>query len=74
VTSPISVISRRHRLAAPELRRYIVAVAAHRRQPVMPMAVALANMPDRQQSYAAMVERMSHLSPPPGHWTELITA
>ena len=38
----------------------------------MPMAVALADMPDRQQSYAAMVERMSYLSPPPEHWTELI--
>lgn len=38
----------------------------------MPMAVALANMPDRQQSYTAMVERMSYLSPPPEHWTELI--
>ncbi len=38
----------------------------------MPMATALANMPDRQQSYAAMVERMSYLSPPPERWTELI--
>jgi hypothetical protein len=38
----------------------------------MPMVVALANMPDRQRSYAAMVERMSYLSPPPERWTELI--
>ncbi len=38
----------------------------------MPMAAALANMPDRQQSYAAMVERMSYLSPPPERWTDLI--
>ncbi|HET7485815.1 MAG TPA: hypothetical protein VFJ64_10645 [Solirubrobacterales bacterium] len=38
----------------------------------MAVAVALANMPNRQQSYAAMVERMSYLSPPPEHWTELI--
>lgn len=60
------VASRRHRLAAPELRGHILAVASHRRQPVMPMAVALANMPNRQQPYAAMVERMSYLSPPPG--------
>jgi predicted nucleotidyltransferase component of viral defense system len=66
------VTSRRHRLAAPELRRHILAVASHRQQPVMPMAVAVANMPDRQQSYAAMVKRMSYLSPPPEHWTELI--
>jgi hypothetical protein len=66
------VASRRHRLAAPELRGHILAVASHRRQSVIQMAVALINMPDRQQSYAAMVERMSYLSPPPEHWTELI--
>jgi hypothetical protein len=36
------------------------------------MAEALANMPDRQQSYAAMVARMSYLSPPPELWTDLI--
>lgn len=66
------VTSRRHRLAAPELRRHILAVASHRRQPVMPMATALANMPDRQQPYAAMVERMSYLSPPPKRWIDLI--
>ncbi len=66
------VTSRRHRIAAPELRGHILAVASHRRQPVMPMVTALANMPDRQQSYAAMVERMSYLSPPPEQWTELI--
>jgi len=38
----------------------------------MSMALALLHMPDRQQSYAAMVERMSYLSPPPGRWTDLI--
>jgi hypothetical protein len=66
------VSSRRHRLAAPELRGHILTVASHRQQPVLPMEVALVNMPDRQQPYAAMVERMSYLSPPPEHWTELI--
>jgi len=30
------------------------------------------NMPDRQQAYEAMVERMSYLTPPPPRWTELI--
>jgi hypothetical protein len=29
-------------------------------------------MPDRQQPYAAMVQRMAYLSPPPSLWTELI--
>ena len=38
----------------------------------MPMADALANMPDRQQPYEAMVERMSYRSPPPRQWIELI--
>lgn len=66
------VTSRRHRLTAPELQRHILAVASHRRQAVVPMATALANMPDRQRPYAAMVERMSYLSPPPKRWTELI--
>jgi hypothetical protein len=66
------VTSRRHCLAAPELRGHIFDVASHRKQPVMPMTAALADMPDRQQSYAAMVERMSYLSPPPARWTDLI--
>lgn len=64
--------SRQRRLAAPELRGHILAVASHRHQPVMSMAVALADMPDRQQSYAVMAERMSYLSPPPEQWTDLI--
>lgn len=66
------VTSRRHRIEGPELRGHILAVASHRDQPVMPLAEALAHMPDRQQPYEAMVERMSYLSPPPGRWTELI--
>ncbi len=68
------VTSRRHRLDAPELRGHIHAVAEHRRQAVIPMAEALSAMPDRQQPYAAMVQRMAYLSPPPEHWTELIVA
>lgn len=68
------VTSRRHRLDAAELRRHIRAVAEHRRQAVVPMAEALASMPDRHQPYAAMVQRMAYLSPPPEHWTELIAA
>lgn len=30
-------------------------------------------MPDRQQPYAAMVQRMSYLAPPPDRWADLIT-
>jgi hypothetical protein len=66
------VASRRHRFDAPELRGHVLAVASHRQQPVITMAVALASMPDRQQPYAAMVARMSYLSPPPELWTDLI--
>jgi predicted nucleotidyltransferase component of viral defense system len=66
------VTSRLHHLSASELRGHILAVASHRGQLVMPMAIALADMPDRQLTYAAMVERMSYLSPPPERWTEVI--
>jgi hypothetical protein len=66
------VASRLHRINAQELRGHILAVASNRSQPVVTMAEALANMPDRQQAYEAMVERMSYLTPPPQRWTELI--
>lgn len=66
------VTGRIHRLDAAELRRHIIAVAFHREQPVMPLAEALAQMPDRQQPYTAMVARMSYLSPPPARWRDLI--
>ena len=66
------VTSRLHRMDAQELREHILAVASNRGQPVVTMAEALANMPDRQQAYEAMLERMSYLSPPPERWSELI--
>lgn len=66
------VTSRLHRLDASEFREHVLAVADHRDQPIISMAEALANMPDRQQSYAAMVVRMSYLFPPPELWTDLI--
>jgi predicted nucleotidyltransferase component of viral defense system len=66
------VTSRRHPIKAEELRAHILDVASHRGQRIMSMAEALANMPDRQQSYEAMVERMSYLYPPPERWTDAI--
>lgn len=66
------VTSRLHRLDAIELRDHVLAVASHRRQPVITMADALANLPDRQQQYAAMVARMSYLASPPDLWSDLI--
>lgn len=68
----IWVTSRRHRIEAPDLRSHMFAVAADREQPVMTMAEALTNMPDRQRPYERMIERLSYLSPPPKQWTDLI--
>jgi hypothetical protein len=66
------VTSRLHRLDAPDLREQVAMVAAHRGQAIITMAEALANMPDRQQPYAAMVSRMSYGFPPPELWVDLI--
>ncbi|MET0602233.1 MAG: nucleotidyl transferase AbiEii/AbiGii toxin family protein [Baekduia sp.] len=66
------VCSRRHRVGGADLLGDIRDVAQHRRQTVIPLAEALVNMPDRQQPYAAMVQRMSYLATPPARWTELI--
>jgi predicted nucleotidyltransferase component of viral defense system len=66
------VTSRRHAIDATELMKPVQTVARHRGQNLISMAEALRNLPDRQQSYAAMVQRMSYLSPPPQRWTELI--
>ncbi|MDO8186046.1 nucleotidyl transferase AbiEii/AbiGii toxin family protein [Conexibacter sp. JD483] len=65
------VASRRH-LDATDLRRHVLAIASHRGQQLIPLAEALADMPDRQQPYAAMVARMSYLTPPPERWSDLI--
>jgi hypothetical protein len=67
------VTSRRHRLDAAELREQVLDVARHRRQPVIAFVDALEHMPDRQQSYAAMVARLSYMSTPPKQWTDLIS-
>jgi predicted nucleotidyltransferase component of viral defense system len=66
------VCSRRFDFEAAELLGHIRDVAEHRQQTVMPLAEALANMPDRQQPYAAMVRRMSYLAAPPEGWTDLV--
>jgi predicted nucleotidyltransferase component of viral defense system len=66
------VCSRRFDFQAAELLGHIRDVAEHREQAVMSLAEALANMPDRQQPYTAMVQRMSYLAPPPERWTELL--
>jgi hypothetical protein len=66
------VCSWRFDFEAAELLGHIREVAEHRRQSIVPLDDALANMPDRQQPYAAMVRRMSYLAPPPERWTDLL--
>jgi hypothetical protein len=68
----IWVTSRRHRLDARELHGDVVEVAGNRVQPIITMARALEHMPDRQQPYAAMVQRMGYLSAPPASWPDLL--
>ncbi|MBI4896994.1 MAG: nucleotidyl transferase AbiEii/AbiGii toxin family protein [Actinobacteria bacterium] len=66
------VAGRLHSIKAELLRDDIVAVAKNRGQPLVPLRQALDGMPDRQASYAAMLERMSYLAPPPEIWNELL--
>lgn len=66
------VTSRLHRLDATEVREHVATVAAHRGEPIVPLAAALKDMPDRQRSYEAMVGRMSYRFPPPERWEDLI--
>lgn len=66
------VLSRVHRFAASELRSAIIDVAAHRKHEVVRLAVALADIPDRQQTYTAMLGRMAYQRTPPKSWQELL--
>jgi hypothetical protein len=38
----------------------------------VPLAEALADMPDRQASYTAMLNRMAYQRVPPASWSELL--
>ncbi|HEY7961201.1 MAG TPA: nucleotidyl transferase AbiEii/AbiGii toxin family protein [Solirubrobacteraceae bacterium] len=66
------VLSRVHSFRASELHSAIVDVAAHRNHEVMTLAAALADMPDRQQTYTAMLERMAYQRMPPASWHQLL--
>jgi hypothetical protein len=66
------VLGRVHRFAAGELRSAIVEVAEHRNHELVTLAVALADMPDRQQTYAAMLGRMAYQRVPPESWPLLL--
>jgi hypothetical protein len=66
------ILSRVHCFRASELRSAIVDVAAHRNHEVVTLAAALADMPDRQQTYTAMLGRMAYQRMPPASWRELL--
>ncbi len=68
----IWVLSRIHRFEAAELRSAIVEVAAHRNHNVVTLAAALADMPNRQQTYTAMLGRMAYQRRPPESWPVLL--
>jgi nucleotidyltransferase AbiEii toxin of type IV toxin-antitoxin system len=44
----------------------------HRNHEVVTLATALADMPDHQQTYTAMLERMAYQRMPPASWHELL--
>jgi Nucleotidyl transferase AbiEii toxin, Type IV TA system len=66
------VLSRVRAFDAAELRSAITSVAEHRNHEIVPLSVALENMPDRQTSYTAMLDRMAYQRLPPASWTELL--
>jgi Nucleotidyl transferase AbiEii toxin, Type IV TA system len=66
------VLSRVQGFAARVLRSAIVEVAEHRNHDVVTLAAALADMPDRQQTYTAMLERMAYQRMPPESWHALL--
>jgi predicted nucleotidyltransferase component of viral defense system len=59
------VLSRLHAIDGERLRTTLVAVAEHRQHVVEPLSLALADLPDRQQSYDALRARASFALPPP---------
>lgn len=65
-------LSRTLTLSAASLRSAITDVADHRRHDVISLSEALAEMPDRQVPYAAMLSRMAYQRPLPPSWSELL--
>lgn len=65
-------LSRTLSVDAATLRIAIVEVAEHRGHDIVPLSEALAEMPDRQAPYAAMLSRMAYQRPMPQSWRELL--
>jgi predicted nucleotidyltransferase component of viral defense system len=66
------VLSRLHTIDQERLRTTLLAVAEHRQHAVEPLLQALADLPDRQQSYDALRARASFALAPPERWTDLV--
>jgi len=66
-------LSRTVAIRASGLRNALREVAEHRGHDVTPLSEALAEMPDRQATYAAMLSRMSYQRPLPNSWSQLLT-
>lgn len=66
------VLSRVQTVPAAKLREAIIEVAAHRKHEVVTLAEALADLPDRQPSYTAMLNRMAYQRVPPASWNDLV--
>ena len=66
------VLSRVHQFTAADTRAAIVDVATHRKHELVPLSVALANMPDRQRTYTTMLRRMAYQRTPPESWSVLL--
>lgn len=66
------VLSRAQAVKAHTLREAIIEVASHRKHDIVPLAEALADMPDRQVSYTAMLNRMAYQRVPPASWSALL--
>jgi hypothetical protein len=66
------VLSRVQGIAAPKLREAIIEVVGHRKHDIVPLTEALADMPDRQASYTAMLNRLAYQRAPPASWSELL--
>lgn len=65
-------LSRTLTVEAATLRSAIVDVAKHRGHDLVPLSEALAEMPDRQAPYAAMLSRMAYQRPLPQSWRHLL--
>ena len=49
-----------------------VGIATHSNHEVITLTIALANMPNRQQTYTVMLGRMAYQRVPPGSWPVLL--